>query len=98
MSSEKHYRGYILCRLSRIGSEWDIVERLKKTHYTKDSNLNVTYASPIYGAWDLIIEASFARLEDLDSLVTFIRTDPELQKNVEETTTLVSSRPDYPWS
>ncbi|MFX0098857.1 MAG: hypothetical protein ACFFCS_04700 [Candidatus Hodarchaeota archaeon] len=93
----KHYRGYILCRLSKIGSEWDIVNALKKINEELTSELKVTYASPIYGAWDLIIEASFAKLEELDSLVTKIRTNAGLQENIEETTTFVSSRPDYPW-
>ena len=93
----KHYRGYILCRLSKIGSEWDIVDTLKKINTEFSEKLKVTYASPIYGAWDLIIEASFEQLEELDSLVTKIRTNKGLQENIEETTTFVSSRPDYPW-
>lgn len=93
----KQYRGYILCRLSKIGSEWDIVNELKRINEEFGDNLKVTYASPIYGAWDLIIEASFEQLEELDSLVTQIRTNAGLQENIEETTTFVSSRPDYPW-
>jgi DNA-binding Lrp family transcriptional regulator len=93
----KAYRGYILCRLSKIGSEWDIVAELQKINKDLGKELKVTYASPIYGAWDLIIEVSFVKLEELDKLVTLIRTNPKLQTNIEETTTFVSSRPDYPW-
>jgi hypothetical protein len=95
--ASKAYRGYILCRLSKIGSEWDIVSELQKINKTLGSELRITYASPIYGAWDLIIEVSFAKLEELDKLVTLIRTNPKLQTSIEETTTFVSSRPDYPW-
>ena len=93
----KAYRGYILCRLSKIGSEWDIVSELQKINKTLSTDLKITYASPIYGAWDLIIEVSFVKLEELDKLVTLIRTNPKLQASIEETTTFVSSRPDYPW-
>ncbi|MBD3188429.1 hypothetical protein GF325_16475 [Candidatus Bathyarchaeota archaeon] len=94
----KLYRGYILCRLSKIGSEWTIVDTLKDMNKDFSEDLKVTYASPIYGAWDLIIEASFAQLEDLDKLVTLIRTNSTLQGSIEETTTFVSSKPDYPWA
>ncbi len=93
----KSYRGYILCRLSKIGSEWDIVSELQKINKTLGSELKITYASPIYGAWDLMIEVSFVKLEELDKLVTLIRTNQKLQSSIEETTTFVSSRPDYPW-
>ncbi|HME51178.1 MAG TPA: hypothetical protein VKM55_03095 [Candidatus Lokiarchaeia archaeon] len=91
------YRGYILCRLSKIGSEWEIVSTLQKVNTDLGKELCITYASPIYGAWDLIIEVSFAKLEELDKLVTLIRTNPTLQSAIEETTTFVSSRADYPW-
>jgi DNA-binding Lrp family transcriptional regulator len=87
----------VLCRLSKIGSEWDIVDILKKLNNDFGDELRVTYASPIYGAWDLIVEVSFAKLEDLDKLVTQIRTNKMLSSWIEETTTFVSSRPDYPW-
>ncbi len=95
--ANKAYRGYILCRLSKIGSEWDIVSELQKINKTLGTDLKITYASPIYGAWDLIIEVSFVKLEELDKMVTLIRTNQRLQTSIEETTTFVSSRPDYPW-
>ncbi len=97
--ANKAYRGYILARLSKIGSEWEIVAELQKIKANKSlgTDLNITYASPIYGAWDLIIEVSFVKLEELDKLVTLIRTNQKLQTSIEETTTFVSSRPDYPW-
>jgi len=55
----------------------------------------VTYSTPVYGGWDLIIECSFSNLQDLDKIVTFCRVDNELGQWIEETTTLVSSRPDW---
>ncbi|MHA1794237.1 MAG: hypothetical protein ACTSVI_16460 [Promethearchaeota archaeon] len=93
----KYYRGYILCRLNKIGSEWEVVKGLKEMNSDFGEDLKVTYASPIYGAWDLIIEASFEKLENLDKLVTMIRINPVFQKNIGETTTFVSSKPDFPW-
>jgi hypothetical protein len=95
--TQHFYRGYILCRLSKIGSEWEIVSTLQKLNTELGKELCITYASPIYGAWDLIIEVSFAKLEELDKLVTLIRTNNTLQTAIEETTTFVSSRADYPW-
>ena len=58
-------------------------------------NWMVTYSTPVYGGWDLIIECSFSKLQDLDKIVTFCRVDNELGQWIEETTTLVSSRPDW---
>lgn len=58
-------------------------------------NWMVTYSTPVYGGWDLIIECSFSNLQDLDKIVTFCRVDNELGQWIEETTTLVSSRPDW---
>ena len=58
-------------------------------------NWMVTYSTPVYGGWDLIIECSFSNLQDLDKIVTFCRVDDELGQWIEETTTLVSSRPDW---
>jgi len=57
----------------------------------------VTYATPVYGGWDLIIECAFTKLQDLDKIVTFCRVDSELSQWIEETTTLVSSKPNYPF-
>ena len=58
-------------------------------------NWMITYSTPVYGGWDLIIECSFSKLQDLDKIVTFCRVDNELGQWIEETTTLVSSRPDW---
>ena len=58
-------------------------------------NWRITYSTPVYGGWDLIIECSFSKLQDLDKIVTFCRIDNELSQWIEETTTLVSSRPDW---
>ena len=94
MADKKWYRGYILARLSRIGAEWDVVNKV--IGMRKDDDWIVTYASPVYGNWDLIIEVSFSQLDGLDEIVTGIRTDETLKDVIEETTTLVTSRPNYP--
>ena len=92
-----YYRGYILVRLKIIGTEWKVVEKIKGLKSKEaDENWEVTYATPIYGGWDLIVECSFTKLQDLDKIVTYCRVDEELSKWIEETTTLVSTKPDYP--
>lgn len=94
MTEKKYYRGYILARLSKIGAEWDVVNGVIGKR--KDDSWIITYASPVYGNWDLIVEVSFSQLEELDEIVTEIRTDEKFKDVIEETTTLVSSRPNYP--
>ncbi|MHA1821725.1 MAG: hypothetical protein ACTSU2_11010 [Promethearchaeota archaeon] len=96
--SEKYYRGYILFRLSKIGTEWEIVEKMRKMK-SPDGGKTwfVDYISPIYGAWDLICEVSFKKLENLDTVVSTIRMDEDVKDYIEETTTLVSSKPNYPF-
>ncbi len=64
-----YYRGYILIRLKEIGMEWkvvDILEGLKSTELEED--WKITYATPLYGAWDVIVECSFNKLKDLDKI------------------------------
>ncbi len=61
-----------------------------------DEDWKVTYVTPIYGGWDLVVECTFAKLQELDKIVTFIRVNEELSSWIEETTTLVSSKADYP--
>ena len=91
-----YYRGYILVRLKIIGTEWKVVEKLKGLKATEEGeDWKVTYATPVYGGWDLIVECSFSKLQDLDKIVTFCRVDNELNQWIEETTTLVSSKADY---
>ena len=90
------YRGYILIRLKTIGTEWKVVEKLSKLRSTEPSELwKITYVTPIYGGWDVMVECSFTELHELDKIVTFMRVDEEVSPWIEETTTLVSSRPDY---
>ena len=94
---EKFYRGYVLVRLSKVGEEWKITDKLMKLKDKSGSNSwKVTYATPIYGAWDLICEVSFKKLEDLDIVVTALRADTEIREIIEETTTLVSSKSNFP--
>ena len=86
-----------MIRLKVIGTEWDVVKRLTNLKSTKpDEDWEVTYVTPVYGGWDLIAECIFTKLQELDKIVTYIRVDNDLSSWIEETTTLVSSKPDYP--
>jgi hypothetical protein len=94
-----YYRGYILFRLKIIGTEWKIVEKLKRLKSTEaDENWKVTYATPIYGGWDLIVECSFTNLRELDKIVTYCRVDEELSQWIEEITTLCGTKSNYPFN
>ena len=90
-----YYRGYILVRLKIIGTQWKIVEKLKALQPGEDQGWKITYSTPTYGGWDLIIECMFSTLEDLDSIVSFCRFDPELSRWIEATTTLISTKKKY---
>ena len=51
------YRGYILVRLKIIGTEWKVVEKLSSLKSTEsEENWRVTYVTPVYGGWDLVVE------------------------------------------
>ncbi len=98
MKRKMYYRGYILVRLKIIGTEWKVVEKLNRLKSTeKDEDWKVTYATPVYGGWDLLIECSFKDLKDLDKIVTFCRADEELSEWIEETTTLCGTQPNFPF-
>ena len=75
MSEEKYYRAYILFRLSKIGTEWQLVDKMMKMKSEYGKMWLVTYVTVIYGAWDVIAEVSFKKLENLDKIVTSIRMD-----------------------
>ena len=97
MDNTKYYRGYILFRLSKIGEEWHLVDKMMKMRSEDDGKQwLVTYCTPIYGPWDVIAEVSFKKLENLDTVVTAIRMDESVKDFIEETTTFVSSKPNYP--
>ncbi len=92
-----YYRGYILIRLKAIGTEWKVVDKLIGLASTElEDDWKITYATPLYGAWDVIVECSFNKLKDLDKIVTFCRIDEDLAQWIEETTTLMGSKNDYP--
>jgi len=92
-----YYRGYILIRLKVIGTEWEVVKKLTNLKSSdQDEDWKITYATPVYGGWDVIVECSFSKLKDLDKIVTFCRVDNELSQWIEETTTLMGSKNDYP--
>jgi len=42
------------------------------------------------------VECKFTKLQELDKIVAYIRVDDDLSNWIEETTTLVSSKPNYP--
>ena len=93
-----YYRGYILIRLKIIDSQWKVTEKLKDLKSNKlNENWHITYATPIYGGWDLLVECKFATLEDLEKIVSFCRNDKELMQWVETTTTLISTTKNYPF-
>ena len=95
--SKIYYRGYVLMRLKVIGSEWEVVEKLKDLKSTEaEDDWKITYATPIYGGWDVIVECSSKKLKDLDKIVPFCRIDEDLSHWIEETTTLMGSKNDYP--
>ncbi|MFX0019446.1 MAG: hypothetical protein ACFFBT_07795 [Promethearchaeota archaeon] len=91
-----YYRGYILVRLKIIDTQWDIIKKLKQfSSSSSDKNWKITYATPTYGGWDLLIECSFSNLEDLEKIVAFCRSDKDLKQWIEATTTLISIRRDF---
>ena len=92
-----YYRGYILIRLKEIGSEWKVVDKLKGLKSSElENDWKITYATPLYGAWDAIVECSFTKLKELDKIVTYCRVDKDLSQWIDETTTLMGSKNDYP--
>ena len=91
-----YYRGYILIRLRIIDTQWNIVKKLKEFNLdSTDENWKITYTTPTYGGWDLLIECIFSNLEDLDKIISFCRTDYDLRKWIETTTTLISVRRNF---
>ncbi|MFX1502612.1 MAG: hypothetical protein ACFFDH_16745 [Promethearchaeota archaeon] len=44
----------------------------------------------------MIVECSFTKLSDIDKILTYCRVDKNLSQWVEETTTLMGSKKDYP--
>jgi len=94
---DMYYRGYILIRLKVIGTEWRVVKKLIDLKSSdQDEDWKITYATPVYGGWDVIVECSFSKLKDLDKIVTYCRVDNDLSQWIEETTTLMGSKNDYP--
>ena len=80
-----------------IGTQWKVTEKLKGL---KSNNSNedweINFATPIYGGWDLMVECKFNKLEDLDKIVTICRNDNDLNQWIEATTTLISTKRNYP--
>lgn len=90
------FRGYILIRLKTIGTEWKVVEKLSGLKSTiHEEKWRVTYITPIYGSWDVIVECSFSKLQELNKIETFIRLDEDLSQWIEETTILIGTNSDF---
>jgi hypothetical protein len=82
--------------LKIIGTQWKVTEKLKGLKsQNKSENWQITYVTPIYGGWDLLVECKFINLEDLDEIVSFCRGDSELSQWIEATTTLISTKKNY---
>ena len=84
-----------MLRLKIIGTQWKIVDKLKKCRSKDGQDWKITYSSPTYGGWDLIIECIFSILDDLDEIVSFCRTDNELKEWIDATTTLISTKKSF---
>ncbi|MFX0076728.1 MAG: hypothetical protein ACFE96_14890 [Candidatus Hermodarchaeota archaeon] len=84
-----------MVRLKIIGTQWKIVEKLKSFQLISNHDWKITYSSPTYGGWDLIIECVFSNLEELDEIVSFCRTDNDLKEWIEATTTLISTKKSF---
>ena len=84
-----------MVRLKIIGTQWKIVEKLKGLKPEEDQDWKITYVSPTYGGWDLIIESVFNNLEDLDEIVSFCREDTDLKDWIDATTTLISTKKSF---
>jgi len=93
MAEKKKFRAYILLRLSTVGKEWQVCDRIAEIF---DRSL-VTYACTVYGAWDVVVEVTFDELNKLDDVVTKIREDSMLKDVCDETTTMVAARNTFPW-
>lgn len=95
-SQNLYYRAYVLVRLKKIGLEEEIVNKIKdlrSTEYGED--WLITYTSPIYGGWDLLVAISFSKLNELDKIITNLRSENELSTIIEETTTLVGAKQNF---
>lgn len=84
-----------MVRLKIIGTQWKIVEKLKQFRPKNANKWTITYSSPTYGGWDLIIECVFNNLNDLDEIVSFCRTDNDLKEWIDATTTLISTKKNF---
>lgn len=84
-----------MVRLKIIGTQWKIVEKLKGYQPNEGHDWKITYSSPTYGGWDLIVECAFNNLDDLDEIVSFCRTDNDLREWIDATTTLISTKKSF---
>ncbi|MBD3197770.1 MAG: hypothetical protein GF317_22150 [Candidatus Lokiarchaeota archaeon] len=91
-----YYRGYILVRLKIVGKEWEVAKTLSGLESKEEGeDWKVTYATPVYGGWDVMVECSFSNLNELDKIVTYCRVDEKLSEYIEETTSLIGTKNDF---
>jgi hypothetical protein len=69
------------------------IQHLKPSN--SDEDWKITYTTPLYGAWDLLVECIFTKLEEMDKIISFFRNDEDLQQWIEATTTLIGLRPNF---
>jgi len=82
--------------LKIIDTQWKIVQKIERFCSNQShKNWNITYTSPVYGGWDMIVECAFSELEDLNKIVDFCRTDNDLIEWIEATTTLISFKKNF---
>jgi len=82
--------------LKIIDTQWKIVEKITKFQSAySHKNWKITYISPVYGGWDMILECVFSELEDLDTILSFCRADHELIEWIEATTTFISIKKNF---
>jgi len=82
--------------LKIIGTQWNIVEKLKKFNLSSSNeNWKITYSAPVYGGWDLIVECIFSNLKDLEKIVSYCRNDNDLKQWIDATTTLISTKKNF---
>jgi len=80
-----------------LGKDYEIVDKLTNLKSSEtNEDWKVTYVTPIYGGWDLIVECIFSILQELDKIVTFCRVDEELSQWIEQTMTLCGTKPNFP--
>ncbi|MFX0099440.1 MAG: hypothetical protein ACFFCS_07650 [Candidatus Hodarchaeota archaeon] len=78
-------KGYILVELLPHVNATEIVKYL----YEKYLDGSEDYCCTIYGKYNLIVEKNSSELKDVDEILTKIRKDEFIKKNIAKTTTFL---------